>query len=129
MCVCVCTSVCLLLAPKHLQLWVFSFPVHKANKRNQKPWEKGKESSRKERSLCEKARHWLNFKEKLMDLFFLTILIEQSTDPGVEASFSVLKINFIFVLWLDELLHLIVRNDWLWEKEKKKQTSVLQVSL
>lgn len=31
---------------------------------------------------CEKARHWRNFKEKLMDLFLSPILIEQSADPG-----------------------------------------------
>ena len=44
---------------------------------------------------CEKAHHQLNFKEKLMALFLLPILIEQSTDPGAEGSFSVLEINFI----------------------------------
>lgn len=47
-----------------------------------------------------KARPWLDFKEKLMDLFLLPILIEQSADSEAEGSFSELEINFILVLGL-----------------------------
>lgn len=47
-----------------------------------------------------KARPWLDFKEKLMDLFLLPTLIEQSADSEAEGSFSELEINFILVLGL-----------------------------
>lgn len=66
-----------------LQLWAFSFSVCKASKQNQKPWEKGKESGRKERPLLWK-RLPPAFKEKLLDLLLLPIFIEQSSDPGAE---------------------------------------------
>lgn len=83
---------------------------------------------------CEKARHWLNFKEKLMDLFLLTIFIEQSTEPGAKKGPSLCYKQISSLCWgfypKMRLLHLIVRNTWLRKKEKKKKkTSVLQVSL
>lgn len=49
---------------------------------------------------CEKARHRLNLKEKLMDLFLLTVLTEQSADLRAEGSFCGLEVSFIFVLGL-----------------------------
>lgn len=45
------------------------------------------------------ATGWI-IKKKLMDLFLLPILIEQSADPEAEGSFSALEINFILVLGL-----------------------------
>lgn len=131
--VCVLLLLCF-LHQNILQLWVFSFSVYKANKRNQKPWETGKEQSKGTFSFVEKARHWLNFKEKLMDLFLLTIFIEQSTEPGAKKGPSLCYKQISSFCWgfyrKMRLLHLIVRNNWLRKKEKEKvKTSVLQVSL
>ena len=121
MCVCALLFICF-LHQNILQLWPFSFSVCKASKQNQKPWEKGKESSRKERPLLWKSLPPA-FKEKLMDLFLLPTLIEQSSDLGAEMNLEMCWKWISFLCWgfslKMRLLHLILRNDWLWEKGKK----------
>lgn len=65
-----------------LQLWAFSLSLVKPVNKTRSHGKSVKRAAEKNICFCEKARHWLNFKEKLMDLFLLPILIEQSAAPG-----------------------------------------------
>lgn len=64
------------------------------------PGERVRRAAERSPLLCEKARHWLNLKEKLRDLFPVTVLTEQSADPQAEGSCSGLEVSCIFVLGL-----------------------------
>ena len=90
------------------------------------PGKRLKRAAERNAVFCGKARQCLNFKEKLMDLILLTILIEQSADPGVEGSFSGSEIN-VSLCWgfyhKIRHLHLILRNDRFGEKKKSKHLS------
>lgn len=89
-CACELLFVCF-FEPNILQLWTFPWlPVKPINK-PRSHGESLKRARKKKACFCRKARHWLNLKRKLMDLFLLSMLKGQSRAPGAERGFCGLE--------------------------------------